>query len=86
MLKFSNPNDPDNLVIISKVKEWIKRGLDLADDTTIKVMEADCADSGCADKETRIEVVLKDSSVKNYRIHKPLVYVRQPDVKHVIKK
>jgi hypothetical protein len=85
MITFKNPNDPDNVVITSKIQEWIKDKLNLKENAIIQVSEMDCADPGCADKETRITIVLEETTTKQYRIHKPLVFVRQRDIDHLIK-
>ncbi len=85
MTTFRNPNDPNNTIITAKIQEWVKSELNLSEDTSIQVLEVDCADVGCVDKETRITLSLNNNFVKQYRIHKPIVYVRKLDIDHLIK-
>ena len=84
MTVFRNPHDPENIIIKTKIQEWIRTKLNLKESSTIEVSEVDCADPGCVDKETRIIVTIKDTPTKLYRIHKPIVYVRKLDVDHLV--
>lgn len=83
MAIFKNPNDPDNIFIITKVKEWVKAKLNLDEASLIQVIEVDCADPGCMDKATRILITSIDNTMRQFSIHKPLVYVRKPDIDQV---
>ena len=85
MTVFRNPHDPENIIITTKIQEWVKAKMNLPVDSIIQVLEVDCADPGCLDKETRIIISTKDIPTKQFRIHKPIVYVRQLDIDHIIK-
>jgi hypothetical protein len=85
MTTFRNPNDPNNTIITAKVQEWTRLAMDLKEDTIIEVVEVDCADPGCMDKETKIILTTGQGNKKQFRIHKPLVYVRKPDIQHLVK-
>lgn len=85
MATFKNPNDPDNLIIIGKIQEWVRSAMKLEAKVSVEIIEVDCADPGCMDKETRIIVGDVEGERKQYRIHKPLVFVRKPDVDYLIK-
>jgi len=80
MTTFKNPHDPENIVIISKVKEWVREKWSLPTDVLIQVLELNCMDPGCMDKETRIVLTQVDQPSVQYRVHKPLVYVRKHDI------
>ncbi len=84
MATFKNPNDPDNIIITEKVQEWFRERMELQKDTIIHVVEIDCADPGCMDKETRITLSFPDGLRKQFRIHKPLVFVRKKDVEQLV--
>ena len=85
MTTFKNPNDPDNLIIKSKVQEWMRSVMKLEEHAKIQVEELDCADPGCIDKETRITLIPIEGNKEQFRIHKPLVFVRKPDIEHLLK-
>jgi hypothetical protein len=85
MLVFKNPNDPDNTIIRSKIKEWMHTLLGLSEKVEIDVAEYNCADPGCVDKETRI-IVSENGIKKQYRVHKPIVFVRKPDIENLVKR
>ncbi len=82
---FKNPNDPDNIIITAKVHEWVRAKMNLSDDVLVQVIEVDCSDPGCMNKETRILVTKSDTGMKQYRVHKPLVYVRPADIDYLLK-
>ncbi|HSZ24581.1 MAG TPA: hypothetical protein VK766_02625 [Cytophagaceae bacterium] len=83
MTTFKNPHDPENIIITAKIHEWVRTKMKLPEDTMLQVLEVDCADSGCLDKETRI-LITSANSTRQLRIHKPLVYVRAHDVDHLV--
>ncbi len=85
MTTFKNPHDPENIIITAKIHEWVKAKMNLHEATSIQVLEVDCADPGCVDKETRIVIISKEHSTKQFRIHKPLVYIRQADIDYLVK-
>ena len=84
MATFKNPHDPDNIIITGKVREWVREKMKLTEDTLIQVIELNCADPGCMDKETRILLTSPSSGMIQYRVHKPLVYVRKPDIDQLV--
>ncbi len=84
MTTFKNPNDPDNRVITAKVQEWIRTKMNLGEEALVQVLELNCADPGCMDKETRILVTVYNQPMRQFRIHKPLVYVRKPDIDQLV--
>ena len=84
MATFRNPHDPENLVIIAKIHEWVKEKILLDGNAIIQVIEVDCADPGCMDKATRILITGIDKEMKQFSIHKPLVYVRKPDIEKLL--
>lgn len=85
MTTFRNPHDPENIIITAKIQEWVKAKMNLHEATSIQVSEVDCADPGCVDKETRITIISKDHPTKLFRIHKPIVYIRQADIELLVK-
>jgi hypothetical protein len=85
MTIFKNPNDPDNHIITAKVQEWVKDKMTIPEGTIIEIQELNCSDPGCMDKETRIFLSFKDNTRKQFRIHKPLVYIRKRDVDQLMK-
>ena len=76
---FKNPSDPDNLLLIAKIKEWLflKTGKEIID---FSVKEMGCADTHCPCVQTYIEF-----NNQKIVIGKPLVYVRKWDIENVLK-
>lgn len=85
MTTFKNPNDPENVIITAKVQEWVRAKMNLNEDTMVQVLELNCMDPGCMDKETRILLTTHGQLPRQYRVHKPLVYVRQWDIDQLVK-
>jgi hypothetical protein len=74
---FKNPFDPNNELIIQKIKIWIVKKYKLIPETAnISVNEVGCGDSNCPCVKTNI------SFGKNQKIiiSKPLVFIRQWDI------
>jgi len=84
-MDFKNPHDPDNIIITAKIQEWVRLKMGLGMDTMVQVIELNCIDPGCMDKETRIIVTRPDEPGIQYRVHKPIVYVRKLDIDHLQK-
>lgn len=85
MTVFKNPNDPDNVMLIATLTNWVRDKV-MDEKISIEIVELDCADPGCIDKETKIILSLEGKAVNNYRIHKPLVFVRKLDIDFIFKK
>ena len=85
MTTFKNPHDPDNRIITAKIQEWVRSVMKIEENAVVEIMELNCADPGCMDKETRIIIVNTKEDNKQFRIHKPLVFVRKPDIDHLMK-
>jgi hypothetical protein len=62
----------------------VRSKMSLPENTSIQVLELNCIDPGCMDKETRIIITSSDNVTKQFRIHKPLVFVRQNDIDHLL--
>jgi hypothetical protein len=84
MTTFKNPHDPDNILLTTKLEAFVRSKMSLPETTVVQVLELNCMDPGCMDKETRIIITSGDNNTKQLRIHKPLVYVRQRDIEHVL--
>jgi hypothetical protein len=82
MTTFKNPHDPDNSATIAKLETLVRSLLSLPENTTVQVLELNCMDPGCMDKETRFIITSPESVTKQFRIHKPLVFIRQRDIEH----
>jgi hypothetical protein len=63
---------------IEHIKNWFRAGLHLPDDVHITVTEVACADPSCPIRETFVLVLTEHA--RQWRIGKPLLYVRQYDV------
>jgi hypothetical protein len=68
-------NTADNIQLI---KSWVRSGLHVSDDTPITVTELACADPSCPIRETVILVLTEPA--RQWKIGKPLIYVRKYDV------
>ncbi len=85
MATFKNPNDPENFILIAKIHEWVKEKMKLENNSIVQVIEIDCSDPGCMDKATKILITSEGKPLVQYSIHKPLVYVRKPDIELLTK-
>ncbi len=82
MTTFKNPHDPDNSATIAQLEALVRSLLSLPENTSVQVLELNCMDPGCMDKETRIIITSPEAPVKQFRIHKPLVFIRKRDLEH----
>lgn len=82
---FKNPNDPNNIVITQKVKEWLMLRYDLKSDDGLEVSEIPCNEINCPDMETLLRIPLVSGVIRELRIRKPLVYIRKWDIDALIK-
>jgi len=85
MAVFKNPNDPENINLISTLELLIREIIVPNNPEEIKITEIDCADPGCVDKATKIEVIESDSTTVVYMLHKPLVFVKKSDLENALK-
>jgi hypothetical protein len=63
---------------IRLIKDWMRAGLRLGEDVHITVSELACADPSCPIRETVILVLTEPA--KQWKIGKPIHYVRKYDV------
>lgn len=76
---FKNPNDPENLMIKSKIKEWLNLYVNIAENDVLNILEIPCWEPNCPDYNTEI-TYLKGSEKLNIIIKKPLVFIRKIDI------
>lgn len=81
---FRNPFDEGNVKITRKVKEWVTTRFMLSDSDIIMVMEVKCIDPNCPDYETKITILKSNGQNANYKIRKPLTFVRKWDIDALI--
>ncbi len=86
MAEFKNPNDPENINLISTLDVLIREMIAPKNPKTIRISEIDCADPGCVDKATKIELIESNATAFVYTIHKPLVFVRKQDLEKALQK
>ena len=85
MKAFTNPNDPDNVLLKETLRGWLKNKLNLDDDAKIIIQEYLCSEPSCIHAETNFRVentCLPDRQAEGvhfYKISKPLVYIRKWD-------
>jgi hypothetical protein len=77
---FTNPNDPENVLLKAKLNEWIIDKYQLSTIPVLEITEKKCSDSGCMHSETEIQIWVNSQLFKTLSISKPLVYVRKWDV------
>lgn len=77
---FKNPNDPDNQIIRSKIKEWLLEYLSISPSSVVSIEEIPCWEPSCPDIFTKIIYSSQDQS-QELIIHKPLTFVRKIDIK-----
>lgn len=85
-MRFTNPRDPENVAVTRKIKEWVRIYMPIEEDEAILVSEINCADPGCADMETMVALLSPKGKTRQFRIRKPLVYVRSWDIEALSKK
>lgn len=79
-MAFTNPNDPKNESLLSKLKEWLQTHLGFSAEIEISYSEMRCADLACPCVQTFLKVQSPDGEPTSYRIGKPLVYIREMDI------
>jgi len=77
---FRNPNDPDNQIIRSKIKEWLQEYLSIIPSSVVAIEEIPCWEPNCPDIFTKIIYTSQDQS-HELIIRKPLTFVRKIDIK-----
>jgi len=80
---FSNPRDPEGIVIRQKIAEWLLFYENRYAQSEILIEDVPCIDIGCPDRETLISIA--GSGMKEeIRIRKPLVYIRKWDIEFAL--
>jgi len=79
-MAFTNPNDPKNESLLSKLKEWFQTHLGFSSEIEISYSEMRCTDPACPCVQTFLKVQLPDGISKSFQIGKPLVYIREMDI------
>jgi len=80
---FSNPRDPDGIIIREKIAEWLLFYESTYAGAEILVEDVPCIDEGCPDRETLIQIN-SAGKIEKIRIRKPLVYIRKWDVEFAL--
>ncbi|MCR9141091.1 MAG: hypothetical protein NXI24_02485 [bacterium] len=95
-LSFTNPRDPENRALRGKIEEWLRECELIAAEERLAAVdeESDRCGPNCPHTETvlRIEASVEpageslgESSDRELRIHKPLVFVRRADVRALVR-
>jgi hypothetical protein len=80
---FSNPLDPYNKVISSKINEWLLYYEIIEPDTYLEILEKPhCNDRQCPDISTTITWNDKNGAKIQLTICKPLFYIRKWDIEN----
>jgi hypothetical protein len=79
-MAFTNPNDPKNVSLLLKLKEWLVKHFHFSGELEISYSEMRCADPACPCVQTFLKVALPTGEQKSYRIGKPFVYIREIDI------
>ena len=79
MGRFKNPNDPENIVIREKIKEWLYEYCNIAPLTVTSIEEIPCWEPHCPDVFTKI-LIQKSARIEEIIIRKPLVFIRKVDI------
>jgi hypothetical protein len=80
---FSNPRDPEGIIIREKITEWLLFYEERYSQSVILIEDVPCIDVGCPDRETLINIEGKDV-VEKIRIRKPLVFIRKWDIEFAL--
>ena len=70
-------SDPRQLV---QVKSWVSQAFDLSEDISVMITQLQCTEEGCPPIETVIVIMETPGKPQQYKIHKPLVEVKQTDI------
>jgi len=76
---FTNPRDPNNTIINTKITEWVLAFESIPQDARVHTREVTCNDSGCNHTETHI-FIEGSNYKKELIVRKPLVYIRKWDI------
>ncbi len=79
MAKFTNPLDPENIALKKAIQQWIIARFKLDETVDIRIVEHACTEASCVHAETVISIE-NTEGVTNYKIAKPLVYIRKIDI------
>ncbi len=79
---YVNPNDPEHTLIKSKIKEWMIKVKLINSDADLDVTELKCADVHCPCITTLV-TINGDERFK-FQIAKPLVFIREWDIKGLL--
>jgi hypothetical protein len=83
VLSFQNPRDPGNVALRAKIEEWLREAeLLSAGERLLNLREeSDQCGPNCPHAETLLRIGgVADDAVREYRISRPLVFVRRPDI------
>ncbi|TAE51195.1 MAG: hypothetical protein EAZ89_10540 [Bacteroidetes bacterium] len=76
---FVNPRDPDQSLAKETLARWTRDMLAAPEDCPVYISEMQCSEPSCPTSQTLITVMSQPGS-QTLRIHKPLVFVRKPDI------
>ena len=65
---------------VGRLKEQVRRHLNLTEEAAISVTELNCRDQDCPDIETVVAVLLSGQKPRLARVHKPLPEVTLKDL------
>ena len=65
----------------ARIKDWVRKDLNLQDDIVVSVNQISCRDAGCAEVETVIGVLRPDAPVQMLRVLRPIAEVTEHDVR-----
>lgn len=63
-----------------EIKSWVGEALGLSDAVTIVVMELACKEPGCPPVETVIAVLDEPKSIRQFKLHRPVMELDKPTV------
>ena len=84
-MAFTNPNDPRNVSLTAKLKEWLVKHFHFSAEIEVAYTELRCADPACPCVQTFLKVEMPDGELKTFKIGKPFVYLREADIE-ILKK
>ena len=70
--------------ITSKIKEWLGIHFSLPTNLELTYTELRCADPACPCVQTVLKVKLESGENLSYKIGKPLIYIREWDIKNLL--
>lgn len=79
---YNNPKDPDNYIIKNKIKDWLVKYSLASSSVSLEITELKCADDHCPCITTVLSV--EGDEICKYQIAKPLVFVREWDIKGLL--